>query len=141
MKKNYFLAACAAAFLTCGVFSACSEDDPIPDNGNENNGGGTTPTEEAFSRFVVATSTTASGNTTNTLLTSKSLTEGNITSLGEGLTIVAYSSDGIVEAVEVKDYPYGMGIQWHPEGMLPYDDAMLPLFQELVRASISKAAD
>ena len=55
MKKNYFLAACAAAFLTCGVFSACSEDDPIPDNGNENNGGGTTPTEEAFSRFVVAT--------------------------------------------------------------------------------------
>ena len=25
--------------------------------------------------------------------------------------------------------------------MLPFDDAMLPLFQELVRASISKAAD
>lgn len=86
MKKNYFLAACAAAFLTCGVFSACSEDDPIPDNGNENNGGGTTPTEEAFSRFVIASSTTASGNTTNALLTSKSLTEGSISSLGEGLT-------------------------------------------------------
>ena len=104
MKKNYFLAACAAAFLTCGVFSACSEDDPIPDNGNENNGGGTTPTEEAFSRFVVATSTTASGNTTNTLLTSKSLTEGNITSLGEGLT-----NDGASYWVFYKDqYLYAL---------------------------------
>ena len=104
MKKNYFLAACAAAFLTCGVFSACSEDDPIPDNGNENNGGGITPTEEAFSRFVVATSTTASGNTTNTLLTSKSLTEGNITSLGEGLT-----NDGASYWVFYKDqYLYAL---------------------------------
>ena len=104
MKKNYFLAACAAAFLTCGVFSACSEDDPIPDNGNENNGGGTTPTEEAFSRFIVATSTTASGNTTNTLLTSKSLTEGNITSLGEGLT-----NDGASYWVFYKDqYLYAL---------------------------------
>lgn len=85
MKKNYFLAACAAAFLTCGVFSACSEDDPIPDNGNENNGGGTTPTEEAFSRFVVATSTTASSATTYSLLTSKTIGEGTISALGEGL--------------------------------------------------------
>lgn len=61
--------------------------------------------------------------------------------VAERLTVSARCPDGIVEAVEVKDYPYGMGIQWHPEGMLPYDDAMLPLFQELVRASISKAAD
>lgn len=104
MKKYSFWAACAAAFLTCGVFSACGEDDPIPDNGNENNGGGTTPTEEAFSRFVVATSTTASGNTTNTLLTSKSLTEGNITSLGEGLT-----NDGASYWVFYKDqYLYAL---------------------------------
>ena len=29
MKKNYFLAAWTAAFLACGAFTACSEDDPI----------------------------------------------------------------------------------------------------------------
>ena len=35
--------------------------------------------------------------------------------LGEGLTIVAYSSDGIVEAIEYQDNLFALGIQFHPE--------------------------
>ena len=35
--------------------------------------------------------------------------------LGEGLTIVAYSSDGIVEAVEYQDNLFALALQWHPE--------------------------
>lgn len=54
---------------------------------------------------------------------------------GEGLTVAAVADDGIIEAVELVDYPYGMGIQWHPEVMLLADDAMRPLFEGLVRAS------
>lgn len=35
--------------------------------------------------------------------------------LGEGLTVVASSSDGIVEAVEHQDSTFVLGLQWHPE--------------------------
>ncbi|MCL2165507.1 MAG: gamma-glutamyl-gamma-aminobutyrate hydrolase family protein, partial [Oscillospiraceae bacterium] len=35
--------------------------------------------------------------------------------LGNGITIAAYSSDGVVEAIEHKDSLFALGIQWHPE--------------------------
>ncbi len=35
--------------------------------------------------------------------------------LGSGLTIVASSSDGIVEAVEYQENTFALGVQWHPE--------------------------
>ena len=37
------------------------------------------------------------------------------TDLGDGLTVVAMSSDGIVEAIEHKDSLFALGVQWHPE--------------------------
>lgn len=54
---------------------------------------------------------------------------------GEGLKIAAHADDGIVEAVELTGYPFGFGIQWHPESMFEGDDAMRPLFEGLVRAA------
>lgn len=53
------------------------------------------------------------------------------------LRVAARSDDGVVEAVEVRDYPFGLGLQWHPEAMLCADDTMLPLFEELVKAAQS----
>lgn len=35
--------------------------------------------------------------------------------LGKGLTIVAHSSDTIVEAIEYQDNLFALGVQWHPE--------------------------
>ncbi len=35
--------------------------------------------------------------------------------LGEGLSIAAYASDGIVEAIEYTDNLFALGLQWHPE--------------------------
>ena len=35
--------------------------------------------------------------------------------LGKGVSIAAYSSDGVVEAIEHKDSLFALGIQWHPE--------------------------
>lgn len=35
--------------------------------------------------------------------------------LGEGLTIAAYSSDGIVEAIEHRSNLFALAVQWHPE--------------------------
>jgi putative glutamine amidotransferase len=53
---------------------------------------------------------------------------------GEGLEIVAYAPDGIVEATEMPEYPFCLGIQWHPEAMLKVSDAMLSLFVTFVQA-------
>ena len=35
--------------------------------------------------------------------------------LGEGLTVAAISSDGIIEAVEYRENLFVLGLQWHPE--------------------------
>lgn len=38
---------------------------------------------------------------------------------GRGLKVVAYSEDGLPEAVETaEDYPFLLGVQWHPEEMV-----------------------
>jgi len=34
---------------------------------------------------------------------------------GKGLIVNALSPDGVIEAIEMTDYPFLVGIQWHPE--------------------------
>lgn len=44
--------------------------------------------------------------------------------------------DGIVEGIEMKGNPNVIGVQFHPEGPVSEgDDALLPLFLQLVKAS------
>ena len=45
--------------------------------------------------------------------------------------VIAYC---IVEGVELEDYPYGLGVQWHPEAMFAVEDSMRPLFAGLIEA-------
>jgi putative glutamine amidotransferase len=52
--------------------------------------------------------------------------------IGEGLMVVAAASDGVVEAVEIKDHPYFIGVQWHPEVTAEIDESQQRLFDELV---------
>lgn len=54
-----------------------------------------------------------------------------IDKLGEGLTVVAQSTDGIIEAVELDGYPFGLAVQWHPEHT-PEDNR---LFEALIEAA------
>lgn len=55
---------------------------------------------------------------------------------GTNVVITAYSADGIAEAIEVKDYPFAVGVQWHPEIMVAFGDTtMCPLFEALIKAS------
>jgi putative glutamine amidotransferase len=51
--------------------------------------------------------------------------------LGAGLRAVAWSPDGVVEAVESDRYPFLIGIQWHPE-LAALDDERRRLFEALI---------
>lgn len=56
----------------------------------------------------------------------------SVKQVGQGLKIVAHAEDGIVEAVEMSDRPFVMGVQWHPERDY---DTNKPLFDSLVAAA------
>jgi len=54
---------------------------------------------------------------------------------GHDLEIVAHAPDGIVEAMEIRDHPFCMSVQWHPEAMVKTSTSMLPLFAAFVEAA------
>lgn len=47
-----------------------------------------------------------------------SLHNQGIDQLGQGLTVTGRDLDGIVQSVEQPDYPYLLGVQWHPEFLI-----------------------
>ncbi len=57
--------------------------------------------------------------------------------LGKGLRAIARSDDGIVEALERTDGPFGLFVQWHPEQMsdLAHRDAV---YGALVQAAVKQ---
>ena len=52
---------------------------------------------------------------------------------GEGLRVTAHAPDGIIEAIELIDHPFAVGLQWHPEYLVD-EPTHLALFQGLVAA-------
>lgn len=53
--------------------------------------------------------------------------------LGEGLTAVAWSGDGLVEGVELNGPAWVVGVQWHPEMTAGEDPNQQALFGEFAR--------
>jgi putative glutamine amidotransferase len=58
--------------------------------------------------------------------------------LAPELRATAWSPDGLIEAVEMTDHPFGLAVQWHPE-WLQAQLAMQFLFQEFVQAALEHA--
>jgi putative glutamine amidotransferase len=54
---------------------------------------------------------------------------------GQGLVVSASARDGIIEAVEISDQPFVMGVQWHPERLFVEDEASQRLFSAFVQAA------
>ncbi|HNT74021.1 MAG TPA: gamma-glutamyl-gamma-aminobutyrate hydrolase family protein [Anaerolineae bacterium] len=54
---------------------------------------------------------------------------------GIGLVVTAYAPDGIIEALELSEHPFCVGVQWHPEAMLKVSETMSPLFAAFVSAA------
>ena len=52
-----------------------------------------------------------------------------------GLHAVAWSEDGVTEAIESDDHPFAIAVQWHPETSATVDPRQLRLFQALVDAA------
>jgi putative glutamine amidotransferase len=58
-----------------------------------------------------------------------------IKQLGEGLIATAWSEDGIIEAVEITDYPFMIGIESHPESLTRVEPVWKQLFESFVAAA------
>ena len=59
-----------------------------------------------------------------------------IKTVGEGLTVTARSDDGLVEALEMQDKTFMLGVQFHPEWrVVEGDDSFLPFFTALMDAA------
>ena len=48
------------------------------------------------------------------------------------LKLLAKSEDGIVEAIQVKDKKFIVGLQWHPESMFTYDNVQYKIFKYFI---------
>jgi len=57
-----------------------------------------------------------------------------IRQLASELQATAYAPDGIIEGIEMIDYPYGLAVQWHPENLYAYPK-MPALFEAFVEAA------
>ena len=51
-------------------------------------------------------------------LTVNSTHHQGVRAVGHGVLVSARAPDGVVEAVELPDLPFALGVQWHPERML-----------------------
>lgn len=64
-----------------------------------------------------------------------SLHHQGIRGLAPRLQATAFAPDGIVEGVEMKEYPFGLAVQWHPECLQDHEP-MRELFRAFVQAAM-----
>ena len=57
-----------------------------------------------------------------------------IDNLADGLIASALSPDGVIEAIEHKDYKFVVGVQWHPEMLHEVDESMNLIFKALIES-------
>ena len=54
--------------------------------------------------------------------------------IAPSLRIAGHAPDGLVEAIELPDHPFGLAVQWHPE-WLTFQESTRNLFRKFVEAS------
>jgi len=68
------------------------------------------------------------------ILKVNSLHHQGLKDIAPSLRIAAYAPDGLVEAVELPDHPFGLAVQWHPE-WLTDQASTRNLFRKFVEAA------
>jgi putative glutamine amidotransferase len=54
---------------------------------------------------------------------------------GAGVLVSARAPDGVIEAIELPDLPFALGVQWHPEASLRHEPRHAALFRGVVQAA------
>ncbi len=54
---------------------------------------------------------------------------------GAGVLVSARAPDGVVEAIELPDLPFALGVQWHPEAAARHDARHAAIYRGLVEAA------
>lgn len=49
--------------------------------------------------------------------------------------IDAYSEDGLIEAIDIPNHKFALGVQWHPESMIYYDSNMKKIFDTFIETT------
>ena len=62
-----------------------------------------------------------------------SLHHQGIRTIGNGLSPIAYASDGLIEAFELTGHPFGLAVQWHPEWLTGQQSTRC-LFESFIHA-------
>ena len=68
-----------------------------------------------------------------------SLHHQGIRDLAPDLTPTATAADGLIEAVEIPEHPFVLGVQWHPENLIHDVPPMLSLFKGVVAAAAQQS--
>ncbi len=64
-----------------------------------------------------------------------SLHHQGIKTLAPGLNATAFAEDGLIEAVNIEDHPFFLGVQWHPEWIYNQDTTK-QIFKTFIQATI-----
>jgi putative glutamine amidotransferase len=54
---------------------------------------------------------------------------------GAGVRISARATDGVIEAIELADQPFAVGVQWHPEAVRRHEPRHAAIYRGLVAAA------
>jgi len=54
---------------------------------------------------------------------------------GSGVLVSGRAPDGVIEAIELPDLPFALGVQWHPEAVLRHEPRHAALYRGLVEAA------
>lgn len=68
------------------------------------------------------------------ILKVNSLHHQGLKDIASSLRVAGYAPDGLVEAIELPDHPFGLGVQWHPEWLTDQEPTR-NLFKKFVEAA------
>jgi putative glutamine amidotransferase len=64
-----------------------------------------------------------------------SLHHQGLKDIPDSLKASGYADDGLVEVLEAPDHPFGLGVQWHPEELVPQHTSACKLFEAFIEAA------
>lgn len=60
-----------------------------------------------------------------------------IRDVGPGVLVTARAPDGVIEAIELPDHEFAIGVQWHPEAVVRHEPRHAAIYRGLVEAARS----